>query len=58
MGLAIRIIVTGRYRRSSKYHDQSVDCLHLCHNGYMVTASSGSRFLKIWKVSLYCSCMK
>ena len=40
-----------RYRRSSKYHDKPVDTFNLCDNGYMVTASAGSRFTKIWKVS-------
>lgn len=47
------LVGTGRYRRSSKYHDKSVDSFHLCSNGYMVTASSGSKFIKIWKVEGY-----
>lgn len=44
------LVGTGRYRRSSKYHDKSVDTLHVSDNGYIVTASSGSKFVKIWKV--------
>jgi hypothetical protein len=34
---------TGRYRRGSKYHDKSVDTLHVSDNGYIVTASLGSK---------------
>lgn len=44
------LVGTGRYRRSSKYHDKSVDTMHVSDNGYIVTASSGSKFVKIWKV--------
>ncbi len=36
--------------RSSKYHDKAVDALYVSDNGYMVTASTGSRFIKIWRV--------
>ena len=41
---------TGRYRRSHKYHDKSVDKVWVADNGYMVTVSTGSKFVKIWKV--------
>ena len=41
---------TGRYRRSHKYHDKNVDKVWVADNGYMVTVSSGSKFVKIWKV--------
>jgi len=44
------LVGTGRYRRGSKYHDKSVDTLHVSDNGYIVTASSGSKYVKIWKV--------
>lgn len=44
------LVGTGRYRRSSKYHDKSVDTFHVTDNNYMVTASSGSQFVKIWKI--------
>lgn len=44
------LVGTGRYRRGSKYHDKSVDTLHVSDNGYIVTASLGSKFVKIWKV--------
>ena len=44
------LVGTGRYRRSSKYHDKSVDNFHVTDNNYMVTASSGSKFVKIWKI--------
>jgi len=47
------MVGTGRYRRSSKYHDKSVDNLHVSDNGYVITASSGSKFVKIWKVNSY-----
>ena len=55
-----------RYRRGVKYHDKSVNALHVSDNGYIITASLGSkyvafikmsavtktiaRFVKIWKV--------
>ena len=41
---------TGRYRRSHKYHDKNVDKVWVSDNGYMVTVSTGSKFVKIWKV--------
>ena len=41
---------TGRYRRSHKYHDKNVDKVWVADNGYMVTVSTGSKFVKIWKV--------
>ena len=41
---------TGRYRRSHKYHDKNVDKVWVADNGYMVTGSTGSKFVKIWKV--------
>ena len=41
---------TGRYRRSHKYHDKNVDKVWVADNGYMLTASTGSKFVKIWKV--------
>ena len=41
---------TGRYRRSHKYHDKNVDKVWVADNGYMVTVSAGSKFVKIWKV--------
>jgi len=47
------LVGTGRYRRSSKYHDKSVDTFHVSDNGYMITASSGSKFVKIWKIENY-----
>jgi len=47
------LVGTGRYRRSSKYHDKSVDTFHVSDNGYIITASSGSKFVKIWKVENY-----
>lgn len=47
------LVGTGRYRRSSKYHDKSVDTFHVTDNGYMITASSGSKFVKIWKIENY-----
>ena len=47
------LVGTGRYRRSSKYHDKSVDTFHVSENGYIITASSGSKFVKIWKIENY-----
>ena len=47
------LVGTGRYRRSSKYHDKSVDTFHVTDNGYIITASSGSKFVKIWKIENY-----
>lgn len=44
---------TGRYRRSHKYHDKNVDKVWVADNGYMVTVSTGSKFVKIWKVRDY-----
>ena len=42
---------TGRFRRSHKYHDKNVDRVWVADNGYMVTGSTGSKFVKIWKVT-------
>ncbi len=42
---------TGRYCRSSKYHDKAVDAVHPTGNGYLVTASTGSRFIKVWRLN-------
>ena len=42
---------TGRFRRSHKYHDKNVDSVWVSDNGYMVTVSTGSKFVKIWKVT-------
>ncbi len=36
--------------RSSKYHDKAVDSLYVTGNGYLVTASTGSKFVKVWKI--------
>jgi len=47
------LVGTGRYRRSSKYHDKNVDYFAVTENGYFVTASSGSKFVKVWKVEKY-----
>lgn len=44
------LIGTGKYCRSSKYHDKAVDNAYLTDNGYMITGSAGSKYLKIWKV--------
>jgi len=44
------LIGTGKYCRSSKYHDKSVDQANLTENGYLVTGSEGSKYLKIWKI--------
>lgn len=44
------LVATGRYCRSSKYHDKAVDALFPTDNGYLVTASTGSRFIKVWKL--------
>ena len=41
---------TGRFRRSHKYHDKNVDSVWVSENGYMVTVSTGSKYVKIWKV--------
>ena len=30
-----------------------VDTFHVSDNGYIITASSGSKFVKIWKVENY-----
>eukprot|EP00096_Caligus_rogercresseyi_P008453 TRINITY_DN2726_c0_g1_i2.p1 TRINITY_DN2726_c0_g1~~TRINITY_DN2726_c0_g1_i2.p1 ORF type:complete len:253 (-),score=52.53 TRINITY_DN2726_c0_g1_i2:134-892(-) len=43
------LIGTGRYSRSSKYHDKGIENLHLTENGYLITSSSGSKYVKIWK---------
>jgi len=45
------LVGTGRYRRSGKYHDKSVNALHVSDNGFIITASLGSKFVKIWKVN-------
>lgn len=47
------LVGTGRYMRSSKYHDKEVDSVHLSENGYLITASAGSKFIKIWKIENY-----
>lgn len=44
------LIGTGKYCRSSKYHDKAVDQAFLTDNGYLITGSSGSLNLKIWKI--------
>ena len=44
------LIGTGKYCRSSKYHDKAVDNSFLTDNGYLITASAGSKFTKIWKI--------
>lgn len=44
------LIGTGRYCRSSKYHDKAVDVLFVTGNGYIITCSSGSKFIKIWRI--------
>eukprot|EP00088_Acartia_fossae_P045363 TRINITY_DN4882_c0_g1_i7.p1 TRINITY_DN4882_c0_g1~~TRINITY_DN4882_c0_g1_i7.p1 ORF type:complete len:522 (-),score=121.21 TRINITY_DN4882_c0_g1_i7:334-1899(-) len=51
------LIGTGKYMRSSKYHDKNVDNFHVCDNGYMISASSGSKFVKIWKIEKYDECV-
>ena len=43
---------TGRYRRSHKYHDKNVDKIWVSDNGYLVSVSTGSKFVKIWKVGI------
>lgn len=45
------LVGTGRYRRSCKYHDKSIDTMHLSNNGYLITGSSGSKFVKIWRLA-------
>ena len=35
------LIGTGKYCRSSKYHDKAVDTAYLTDNGYLITASAG-----------------
>ncbi len=44
------LIGTGKYCRSSKYHDKAVDNAFLTDNGYLISGSAGSKFLKIWKI--------
>ena len=44
------LIGTGKYCRSSKYHDKAVDQAFLTDNGYLITGSSGSLNLKVWKI--------
>ena len=64
--LILPLTALHRYRRGVKYHDKSVNALHVSDNGYIITASLGSkyvafikmsavtktivRFVKIWKV--------
>lgn len=49
--LIVRILSgTGRYCRSSKYHDKAVDVLHHTGNGFLITASQGSKFVKVWRI--------
>ena len=43
------LIGTGRYCRSCKYHDKAIDTMHLTDNGYLITGSTGSKYMKIWK---------
>ena len=50
-GNALLQVGTGRFRRSHKYHDKNVDRVWVADNGYMVTGSTGSKFVKIWKVT-------
>lgn len=45
------LVSTGCYCRSSKYHDKAVDNLYWTGNGYMITASAGSKYIKVWRVS-------
>jgi len=47
------LIGTGKYCRSSKYHDKAVDNAFLTDNGYLITVSAGSKFLKIWKIKTF-----
>ena len=49
--LVLLQVGTGRFRRSHKYHDKNVDRVWVADNGYMVTGSTGSKFVKIWKVT-------
>jgi len=46
------LIGTGKYCRSCKYHDKAVDTSHLTDNGYLITASAGSKYVKIWKINV------
>ena len=39
------LIGTGKYCRSSKYHDKAVDTAYLTDNGYLITASAGLIYL-------------
>ena len=50
-GSVLLQVGTGRFRRSHKYHDKNVDRVWVADNGYMVTGSTGSKFVKIWKVT-------
>ena len=50
-GCVLLQVGTGRFRRSHKYHDKNVDRVWVADNGYMVTGSTGSKFVKIWKVT-------
>ncbi|XP_071747049.1 uncharacterized protein [Lepeophtheirus salmonis] len=43
------LIGTGRYCRACKYHDKGIDNMFLTDNGYLITGSSGSKYVKIWK---------
>ena len=47
------LIGTGKYCRSSKYHDKAVDTAYLTDNGYLITASAG----KIIKFTVW-NCIK
>ena len=49
---------TGRFRRSHKYHDKNVDSVWISDNGYMVSVSTGSKFVKIWKVEQCEGCLE
>ena len=44
------LIGTGKYERSSKYHDKAVDNVHVTGNGYLITSSAGSKFIKVWRI--------
>ena len=49
---------TGRFRRRHKYHDKNVDSVWISDNGYMVSVSTGSKFVKIWKVEQCEGCLE
>lgn len=45
------LIGTGKYCRSGRYHDKAVDTAYLTDNGYLITGSAGSKFVKVWKIA-------